>query len=80
MSAPSTPPPEPEPIDPALSFEEAQRELETILERIERADESLTLEESMASYKRGRLLLAHCKAILDRAEQVFTDLTEKSRE
>lgn len=64
-------------IDPKTTFEAAQLELESLIERIEGGD--VGLEESMAAYERGLALLNHCKAILDKAEQKFTDLTEKAK-
>ncbi len=62
-------------IDPKTSFEVAQKELEALIVKIEGGD--VGIEESMAAYERGLALLSHCKGILDRAEQKFTDLTEK---
>lgn len=62
-------------IDPKTSFEVAQQELEALIVKIEGGD--VGIEESMAAYERGLALLSHCKGILDRAEQKFTDLTEK---
>ena len=62
-------------IDPKTTFEAAQQELETLIERIEGGE--VGLEESMAAYERGLALLSHCKTILDQAEQKFTDLTDK---
>jgi len=51
----------------ALSFEEAFRELETTVARLEAGD--LSLEESLALFERGMALAARCEAQLDQAEQ-----------
>ena len=49
-----------------LSYEDAMKELETLVEHIERGD--VGLEASLASYRRGEQLLRHLKGLLDRAE------------
>lgn len=49
-----------------MGFEEALRELDLVVERIE--GEELTLEESLALYERGQVLLAHCQRQLAAAE------------
>lgn len=59
--------------DEQLTFEQAQAQLEAIIARIESGEAGL--EEAMASYERGVRLLRHCRAMLDKAEQTFTDLT-----
>ncbi|MEY2796396.1 MAG: hypothetical protein RIR10_2112 [Planctomycetota bacterium] len=56
-------------VDPAieaLSYEDAMKELESLVEHIERGD--VGLEASLASYRRGEQLLRHLKGLLDRAE------------
>jgi exodeoxyribonuclease VII small subunit len=70
--APAKPHPPPE-LDPALTFEKAQEELEAIIRRIESGQ--IPLHEQMAQYQRGVQLHAHCRALLARFEQEFTDLT-----
>lgn len=60
-------------IDPALPYEKAQEELEAIIRRIESGQ--IPLHEQMAQYRRGVQLHAHCRALLARFEQEFTDLT-----
>lgn len=60
-----------QPLD--LSYEQAQQELETIIERIESGQ--IGLEQSIAQYERGVALVRHCRRILDRAEQKFTELS-----
>ena len=49
------------------SFEEALKKLEALAERIERGE--IGLEESIKQYEQGMKLVAHCRAILTRAEQ-----------
>lgn len=56
-------------VDPTiaqLSYEDAMKELEELVERIEQGD--VGLEASLASYRRGEQLLRHLKGLLDRAE------------
>ena len=62
--------------DPAianLSYEEAVRELEKLVESIERGD--IGLAESLASYRKGEQLLRHCKALLDKAELTVREMS-----
>lgn len=49
-----------------LSFEQALKELEDIVGRLERG--AVPLEESIAIYERGAALRAHCEAKLKDAE------------
>lgn len=63
------------PIDASMTYEQAQAELETLITRIEGGQ--VGLEESMVAYERGVALLKHCRGILEKAEQTFTDLSEK---
>lgn len=49
-----------------LSFEEALAELESIVQKLEEG--SLALEETVALYRRGRTLAAHCQGLLDDVE------------
>jgi exodeoxyribonuclease VII small subunit len=64
-------------VDAQMTFEQAQAELEGLIARIESGQ--IGLEESMAAHERGIALLRHCRGILDKAEQTFTDLTEKAK-
>lgn len=57
--------PKPKAID-LLSFEEALRELEGIVDQLERGD--VELEKSIEIYDRGAALKAHCEAKLKAAE------------
>jgi exodeoxyribonuclease VII small subunit len=49
-----------------LSFEEAMRELDKIVRRLEADD--LSLDESIAMFERGQALAARCTALLDAAD------------
>ncbi len=49
-----------------LTFEQALKELETIVGRLERGD--VALEESITFYERGEALRAHCDRVLKQAE------------
>lgn len=56
--------------DPALdqmSFEDAMKELETVVGKLEHGD--ATLEQSIALYERGAKLRAHCERRLRAAEE-----------
>ena len=54
------------------------RDLETIVERLEKGD--LSLEESLAAFERGVLLTRSCQAALKEAEQKVEILLKKSGE
>jgi exodeoxyribonuclease VII small subunit len=49
-----------------MSFEEALKELEGIVDRLERGD--VELEASIRIYERGEALKGHCEALLRKAE------------
>jgi exodeoxyribonuclease VII small subunit len=49
-----------------MSFELALKELETIVDRLEKGD--VELEESILIYERGETLRAHCDGLLRKAE------------
>ena len=51
-------------------------ELESIIDKLEGGEPSLTLEESLELYKRGVLLSQHCKQTLQRAQQEINILTK----
>lgn len=59
-----------------MSYEEALEAVEAIFDRIESGDAGF--EESITLYERGRLLLARCRWILDKAEQRLTELDARS--
>lgn len=56
-----------------LSFEEALRELESIVQRLERGD--VALDESIALYARGEALRAQCQKRLADADARIEKLT-----
>ena len=50
----------------AMSFEEALKELESIVDRLEKGD--VELEASILIYERGEALKIHCDGLLRKAE------------
>lgn len=56
-----------------LSFENALKELEAIVARLERGD--VGLEDSITIYERGEALKKHCEALLKRAEARIEKIT-----
>ena len=57
----------------ALTFEKALKELEGIVNRLERGD--VELEESIVIYERGEALKEHCERLLRQAEAKVEQLT-----
>ncbi len=57
-----------------LSFEDALKELESIVSRMERADRSL--EDSLADFERGIEIVKDCRKMLQEAELKVETLTE----
>jgi exodeoxyribonuclease VII small subunit len=57
----------------ALSFEAALKELEQIVDKLEKG--TVELEESIAIYARGAALKAHCNELLKNAEQRIEKIT-----
>ncbi|HJQ75420.1 MAG TPA: exodeoxyribonuclease VII small subunit [Gaiellaceae bacterium] len=56
-------------------FEDAQAELERIVERLERGD--ATLDEALALWERGEQLYKLCRARLDTAEGKIEELARR---
>ncbi|RMA42701.1 exodeoxyribonuclease VII small subunit [Rhodophyticola porphyridii] len=56
-----------------MSFEEAIRELETVVTALDRGD--VALEESIGLYERGAALKARCEAKLKEAEEKVAQIT-----
>ena len=56
-----------------LSFEDALKELETIVARLEQGQ--VSLEESIALYERGENLKKQCEALLKNAEMRIEKIT-----
>ena len=50
-----------------MSFEEAMRELESVVSKLDRGD--VALEESITLYERGAALKARCEAVLKAAQE-----------
>lgn len=57
-----------------MSYEEALKELQEVVETLERGDPSL--EEAMQLFERGRALLEHCTRLLTQARLKLRLLTE----
>ncbi|MBO6776306.1 MAG: exodeoxyribonuclease VII small subunit [Marinibacterium sp.] len=56
-----------------MSFEEAMRELETVVDQLERGD--VALDASIALYERGSTLKKRCEDELKRAEEKVAAIT-----
>ena len=56
-----------------MSFEDAIKELETVVGQLERGD--VALDESIALYERGATLKARCEAKLKEAEEKVAKIT-----
>ena len=52
----------------SMTFEEALRELEEIVRKLEDINNTLTLEDSIQAYERGTALKQHCEAKLKDAQ------------
>jgi len=63
--------------DEELTFEQAQRELETIVERLERGD--VALDEVLALWERGEQLHRFCVAKLDAAQGRIEELARRAQ-
>jgi exodeoxyribonuclease VII small subunit len=60
-----------------LTFESAQRELEQIVERLERGDASL--DEAIALWERGEELYRFCRERLDAAHGKIEELARRAQ-
>jgi len=60
----------------SVDFETAMRDLEAIVERLERGD--LPLEQSLAEFERGIVLTRNCQAALKDAEQKVEILLKRT--
>jgi exodeoxyribonuclease VII small subunit len=61
--------------DEALSFEQAEAELRTIVERLESGD--VGVDEAIALWERGEALYEICRERLDSAEGKVEELAER---
>jgi exodeoxyribonuclease VII small subunit len=59
-------------------FEEALKELESLVEQLETGE--LTLDQSLSRFKRGVTLTRHCQGVLDKAQQSVQQLTDPEDE
>lgn len=59
---------------PALSFEEALKQLEAIIAKLESGD--VALDESIGLYERGAALRSHCEAQLAAARERIETIVE----
>lgn len=57
----------------AMTFEDAMKELEQIVDKLEKG--AIGLEESIAIYARGEALKVHCNELLRNAEQRIEKIT-----
>ena len=62
----------------SVDFESALKELESLVEKMERGD--IRLEESLQYFERGIELTRHCQQALQEAEQKVHILLEKDRQ
>jgi exodeoxyribonuclease VII small subunit len=60
-------------LTPPKSFEDAIKELETLLGEIEAGD--IGLEDAIARYERGAFLIQHCRGVLNTAERQIEQIT-----
>ena len=56
-----------------LGYEDAMKQLESIVDQLESG--SISLEESLKAFERGRALSNHCRASLDNATKRIQTLT-----
>jgi exodeoxyribonuclease VII small subunit len=64
-------------LDSTNSYEQAFKELEQIVAHMESGQ--MSLEDSLAAYKRGNLLLQHCQKSLAEVEQQVKILNERQQ-
>lgn len=57
-----------------LSFEQAIKELGSIVGKIEQGE--IPLQDSLTQYERGMALIKHCQAILQKAEKRIEKISE----
>jgi len=60
-----------------LSFEQAIKELTSIVEKIEQGE--IPLESSLQQYERGMALIAHCRTILQKAEKRIEKISAEDK-
>ena len=67
----------PAPISDDITFEAAVSELETIVSQME--NNQLPLQDALAAFKRGTLLLQHCQKTLAEVEQQVRILSDNGK-
>ena len=60
-----------------LSFEEAIKELTSIVGKIEQGQ--IPLQDSLEQYERGMALIKHCRTVLQNAEKRIEKITEDEK-
>jgi len=60
-----------------LSFEQAIKELTSIVEKIEQGE--IPLQDSLAQYEKGMALIKHCRTILQTAEQRIEKISKEEK-
>jgi len=60
-----------------LSFEQAIKELTSIVEKIEQGE--IPLENSLQQYERGMALIGHCRTILQKAEKRIEKISKEEK-
>ena len=60
-----------------LTFEQAIKELTSIVGKIEQGE--ITLQDSIQQYERGMMLIKHCRKILQEAEKRIEKIAEDSQ-
>jgi len=58
-----------------MTFEQAIKELTSIVEKIEQGE--IPLESSLQQYERGMALIAHCRTILQKAEKRIEKISKE---
>jgi exodeoxyribonuclease VII small subunit len=59
-----------------MGYEDAMKELESIVQQLESG--SISLEESLKAFERGRALSSHCRGILDAAAKRIQTLSPEA--
>jgi exodeoxyribonuclease VII small subunit len=60
-----------------LSFEQAIKELTSIVEKIEQGE--IPLQDSLAQYEKGMALIKHCRDILQKAEKRIEKISKEQK-
>ena len=63
-------------MEKELSYEQASKELQEIISKIEQGD--IPLDDAMKLFERGQELIQFCYASLDKAKGKLTEISEKA--